>query len=242
VSNVEQAGAFAVGAAASGALLVGALIALAARPGARTNAVVMALGAGVLLGSVSYDLVEEADSQLPFWQVAVMLFAGSAVFLIGARWIDRSGGHRRKHPEGHDEDSQGPAIVLGSVLDGIPESVVLGLSILQGAISWPLLAGVALSNLPEGMASTAGLRTSGWPVARIVGMWSAVVVVSGVACAAGYTLLETTGGAFAQAFAAGALLTMVTDTMLPGSYAVERTWTGGLVVAGFAFSVALSAL
>ncbi|MFL6288139.1 MAG: ZIP family metal transporter [Actinomycetes bacterium] len=237
-----MAEAFLVGAAASAMLLVGALVALIAKPNARTKAIVMALGAGVLIGSVSYDLVGEALGQLSVWAVGLWLFVGSATFLAGARWIEYSGGGRRKHPEGHDEDTQGQAIVLGSILDGIPESVVLGLSILQGKVSIPLLVGIALSNLPEGMASTSGLRLSGWSVRSIVGMWSAVVVASAVACAAGYALLETDGGAVAQAFAAGALLTMVTDTMLPDSYAVERTWTGGFVVAGFALAVALGAL
>lgn len=237
-----MAEAFVVGTLASATLLVGALIAVAARPGPRTQAVVMALGAGVLIGSVSYELVEEALGPLPVWQVAAWLFVGSAVFLLGARWIERTGGGRRKHPEGHDRDTQAQAIVLGSILDGIPESVVLGLSTLQGAVSLPLLVGIALSNLPEGMASTSGLRSSGWRASRVVTLWAAVALASGLACAAGYALLETDGGAVAQAFAAGALLTMVTDTMLPDSYAVERTWTGGFVVTGFALSVALGVL
>ncbi len=231
-----------VGAAAAAALLLGALIALVSRPSPRIKAVVMALGAGVLIGSVSYELVDEALTALPLWQVALTLFVGSAVFLVGARWIERSGGGRRKHPEGPDDDTQGKAIVLGSILDGIPESVVLGLTVLQGSVSVPLLTGIALSNLPEGMASTSGLRASGWSVRRIVGMWSAVVAVSAIACALGYLLLEAYGGGLAQSFAAGALLTMVADTMLPDSYAIERTWTGGFVVAGFALSVALGAL
>jgi len=237
-----MAEAFLLGIAAAATLLLGAVIALVASPSARAKAIVMALGAGVLVGSVSFELVGEALAEIPLWQVAASLFLGSAVFLIGARWLETAGGGRRKHPEGHDEESQDKAIVLGSVLDGVPESVVLGLSLLQGSVSAPLLTGIALSNLPEGMASTAGLRRSGWSVARIVAMWSAVVVVSGTACALGYLLLETEGGAVAQAFAAGALLTMVTDTMLPDSYSVERTLTGGFVVAGFALSVALGAL
>ena len=240
--SVRVLEAFVVGLAAARPLLICALIAVVARPNARVKAVVMALGAGVLIGSVSYELVDEALSSLDLWLVALMLFVGSATFLAGARWIEHSGGGRRKHPEGPDEDAQGKAIVLGSVLDGIPESVVLGLSVLQGGVSIPLFAGVALSNLPEGMASTSGLRSSGWSNARIVGMWVAVALVSGLACAAGYALLETDGGGVAQAFAAGALLTMVADTMLPDSYAIERTWTGGFVVTGFALAVALGAL
>ena len=202
----------------------------------------MALGAGVLIGSVAYELVDEALASIPLWQVALTLFVGSGAFLVGARLIERAGGGRRKHPEGPDDETQGRAIVLGSVLDGIPESFVLGLTVLQGSVSMPLLAGVALSNLPEGMASTTGLRASGWSSRRIIGMWSAVVLVSALASGLGYAVLEADGGAFAEAFAAGALLTMVADTMLPDSYAVERTWTGGFVVAGFALAVALGAL
>lgn len=231
-----------VGAAAASTLLIGALIALVARPSVRTGAVVMALGAGVLIGSVAYELVDEALASVALWQVSLALFLGSAAFLVGARLIERAGGGRRKHPGGPEDESRGLAIVLGSVLDGIPESFVLGLTVLQGGVSIPLLAGVALSNLPEGMASTSGLRASGWPAVRIIGMWTAVVVVSAVASGLGYLLLETDGGGLAEAFAAGALLTMVADTMLPDSYAVERTWTGGFVVAGFALAVALGVL
>lgn len=231
-----------VGAAAAATLLLGAVIALVARPKARTGAVVMALGAGVLIGSVSYELVDEALAAIPLWQVALALFVGSGVFLVGARLIERAGGGGRKHPEGPDDETQGRAIVLGSVLDGIPESFVLGLTVLQGGVSIPLLAGVALSNLPEGMASTSGLRASGWSSRRIIGMWSAVILVSTIASGLGYAVLEEDGGGIAEAFAAGALLTMVADTMLPDSYAVERTWTGGFVVAGFALAVALGAL
>jgi ZIP family zinc transporter len=231
-----------VGMVAAATLLVGAVIALVTTPSPRTSAVVMALGAGVLIGSVSYELVDEALASLSLWAVSVALFLGSAAFLVGARLIERAGGGRRKHPEGPEDESQGPAIVLGTVLDGIPESFVLGLTVLQGGVSVPLLAGVALSNLPEGLASTSGLRASGWSARRILGMWVAVVAVSGVAAGLGYALLEADGGGLAEAFAAGALLTMVADTMLPDAYAVERTWTGGFVVAGFALAVALGVL
>lgn len=231
-----------VGAMAASTLFLGALIAVVFRPSARVGAVVMAVGAGVLIGSVAYELVDEALMTQSLWAVATALFVGSGTFLVGARLIERAGGGRRKHPEGPADQTRGLAIVLGSVLDGIPESFVLGLTVLQGAVSVPLLAGVALSNLPEGMASTSGLRASGWSTRRVLTMWGVVVIGSAASAGAGYALLETDGGALAQAFAAGALLTMVADTMLPDSYAVERTWTGGFVVAGFALAVALGAL
>jgi ZIP family zinc transporter len=137
------------------------------------------------------------------------------------------------------------AIVLGSVLDGIPESFVLGLTVLQGGVSVSLLVAVALSNLPEGMSSSSGLRAAGWREGRVVLMWLAVVVVSAVSAAAGYVLLNPAGGAsgaLVQAFAAGALLAMLADTLLPEAYKVEGVLTGPLVVAGFAISLALSAI
>ena len=135
--------------------------------------------------------------------------------------------------------------MLGSVLDGIPESFVLGLTVLQGGVSVSLLAAVALSNLPEGMSSSSGLKEAGWPRNRVLAMWSAVVLVSALAAAAGYGILDPASGetaALAQSFAAGALLAMLVDTLLPEAYAVEGVLTGPLVVAGFAVSLALSAV
>jgi zinc transporter, ZIP family len=95
------------------------------------------------------------------------------------------------------------------------------------------------------MASSSGLEAAGWPKRRVLLMWSAVVLVSGVAAALGYVLLDPAGGrtgALVQAFAAGALLAMVAATLLPQAYAVEGVWTGTLVVIGFATSIALSAI
>ena len=137
------------------------------------------------------------------------------------------------------------AIVLGSVLDGIPESFVLGMTVIQGNVSFALLAGVSLSNLPEGMASSSGLRAAGWPRGRVVLMWSAVIVASALSAAAGYVLVDPASGrtgAIAQAFAAGALLAMLTDTLLPEAYAVEGVATGPLVVTGFAVSLLLASV
>jgi ZIP family zinc transporter len=135
--------------------------------------------------------------------------------------------------------------VFGSVLDGVPESFVLGLTVLQGGVSVPLLAGVLLSNLPEGLSSSSGLRIAGWSRARVVRMWLIVIAVAGVSAALGYVLLDPASGrsgAFAQGFAAGALLAMITDTMLPEAYDVEGTSTGALVAIGFAISLMLSAI
>jgi ZIP family zinc transporter len=236
--------AFLWGAAGASALLVGSAIAYAWAPGRRTIAVVMAVGTGVLIGSVSYELVEDAIESSDVVWVATLVLAGAATFTVGDWLLDRGGGSKRKDPTGAQAGGSPLAIVLGSVLDGIPESFVLGLTVLQGGVSVSLFAGIALSNLPEGMASSSGLRLAGWRRARVFWMWAAVVLVSGISAALGAAVLDPggRGSAAAQAFAAGALLAMVTDTMLPEAYEVEGVLTGSLVVAGFAASLGFQAL
>ena len=135
--------------------------------------------------------------------------------------------------------------MFGSVLDGIPESFVLGLTVLQGQVSVALFAGIVLSNLPEGMSSSAGLRVAGWTRATVVRMWLVVIAVSAVAAALGYIVLDPDGGrpgALAEAFAAGALLAMVADTLLPEAFEVEGVFTGSLVAIGFSLSLMLAAV
>ena len=240
-----MAEAFGWGALGAAALLIGALVAYLLSPTRRVIAVVMALGTGLLIGSVSYELVDDAlEHQAVAW-VALMVLVGAATFTVGDWLLERGGGGDRKDPTGAQTEGSPLAIVLGSVLDGIPESFVLGLTVLQGGVSVSLLAGVVLSNLPEGMSSSSGLKAAGWPQGRVVLMWSAVVLVSALAAAAGYALLDPASGrtgALVQAFAAGALLAMLADTLLPEAYAVEGVLTGPLVVAGFAVSLALSAV
>lgn len=240
--------AFIWGAAAAAMLLVGAVVAHVARPGPKPNAVIMAVGAGLLFGSVAYDLIEEALQAGSFLLVSAAFFLGSIAFVLGDWLLDRRGGKNRKDPNGEQAAGSAEAIVMGSVLDGIPESFVLGLTVLQGGVSIPLLVGVALSNLPEGMSSSSGLRSAGWSLGRVSRMWAVVVLVSALAAVAGYVLLNPKDGiglvgqAVAQAFAAGALLTMLSDTMVPEAYQEVRHLTGGLVALGFAGSLALAAL
>jgi ZIP family zinc transporter len=237
--------AFGWGALGASALLIGALIAYLLSPTRGVIAVVMALGTGLLIGSVSFELIDEALKYQAVAWVAAMVLGGAAVFTVGDWLLERRGGGDRKDATGAQADGSPLAIVLGSVLDGIPESFVLGLTVLQGGVSVSLLAAVALSNLPEGMSSSSGLRQAGWPRNQVVAMWSVVVLVSGTAAAAGYAMLGPASGrtgALVQAFAAGALLAMLADTLLPQAYAVEGVLTGSLVVTGFAVSLALSAV
>jgi zinc transporter, ZIP family len=237
--------AFLWGAFAASALLVGALVAYVVTPSKKLIAVVMALGAGLLIGSISFELIDEALKSTEVAWVGLYTLLGAAAFTVGNRIIDARGGGDRKDSGGDQASGSPLAIVLGSVLDGIPESFVLGLTVLQGGVSVALLIGVVLSNLPEGLSSSSGLRIAGWRRSRVVQLWLIVVAVSGVSAALGYALLDPTSGhtgAFAQGFAAGALLAMITDTMLPESYTEEGVSTGSLVAIGFAISLMLSAI
>src|SRR5262249_1732929 len=140
----------------------------------------------------------------------------------------------------------GRDIVLGAILDGIPESIVIGTSLLGGGtVNVAMVAAVFISNLPESIAASDGLARSGTPAARLFGLWLALCLVCAVAAALGYGIvgaLPAGVGAFVQAFAAGALLTMLGDSMIPEAYARARHWAGLCLVLGFAVSFGLTAL
>jgi ZIP family zinc transporter len=227
-------------------LLIGGLVALRVSISRLVLGLVMAFGAGVLISAVAFELVEEAFEQSGLLSdVAIGLFAGCAVFSIGDALIDRLGGEDRKSISAEQTDGSALAIVLGIVLDGIPESAVIGLTVLEGgSVSVAMLVAVFLSNLPEAVAATSGLVAGGWRTARILGLWSGVVAVSGLAALAGYALFDGASPsvvAFVLAFAGGAILTMLADTMMPEAFAHGGRLAGVLTTIGFATAFAVSA-
>jgi zinc transporter, ZIP family len=239
--------AFAWGALASTSLILGGLIALRVRISNLALGLVMAFGAGVLISAVAYELVGEAlETSDGAGGVALGLFAGCAAFSIGDALIDRFGGEGRKHSGGRQTGGSALAIVLGIVLDGIPESVVIGLGLLAGeGVSAAVLAAVFLSNLPEAIAATTGLSKAGWRQSNIIGLWLLVTAVAGIASLAGYALLEDASAntiAFVLAFAGGAVLTMLADTMMPEAFEHGGKLVGVFTTVGFAIAFALSAL
>jgi ZIP family zinc transporter len=204
----------------------------------------MAFGSGVLISAVAYELVEEAARTADNGAaVAIGLFAGALTFFLGDLWLDRMSG---PHGNRRSSASAGLPIVLGSVLDGIPETAVLGLSLLtDGTISVAVLAAVFISNVPEGIAATAELRGGGWPVGRVLLLWSGVGLVCAAAAAAGYGLLDGASDnvvAGVDAFAGGAVLTMLADSLIPDAFKYGGPAAGLLTTTGFAVSFGISAL
>jgi zinc transporter, ZIP family len=231
--------AFGWGTLAASSLVIGALIAVWFHISLRVIGLIMGFGAGVLISAVSFDLIEEAaaDSSGHGW-IAAGLFAGCLVFFGGDRLIDKLGGKQRKDPSGDQEDGSAMGIVLGSVLDGIPESMVIGLTIFEGGkVGAAYLAAVFISNLPESISSTSGLLTGGWKKSKVLWMWGAIAVISGIASLAGYALFQDSSPdtvGFVLAFAAGAILTMLANTMFPEAYQHGGKLVGVVTTLGFA--------
>lgn len=240
--------AFLWGALAASSLVVGGLIAMRYQLSRRALGLIMAFGAGVLISAVAFDLVLEAHTtSAGNGGVGLGLFLGCGAFFVGDLIIDGLGGADRKAikrsggqacSSSGQTDGSGLAIVLGIILDGIPESAVLGLTILlNGTVSAAFLIAVFLSNLPEAMAATAGLINSGWSKGRALGLWLLVMAVSGLAAAAGYGMLQNASNrtvATVMAFAAGAILTMLADTMMPEAFEHAGRLAGLLTTLGFA--------
>ncbi len=238
------------------ALLIGALVALVARVPLRAVGLVMGFGSGVLVSAVAFELTAEAIAEGGLTVTAIALIAGGLVFVLGDWELANRGAHRRKspihggtHPPGAGGATVSPAglaLVLGSVLDGIPESAAIGVSLLDGGgVGVAFVAAVFLSNLPEGLAATSGLRAAGRTTGRILTLWLAVALASALAAALGYGLLAHGGpvalGAI-QAFAGGAVLAMLANSMLPEAVDHGGRLVGLAAVLGFAAAVLLRAL
>jgi zinc transporter, ZIP family len=230
---------------AASTLLLGGLIAVFHVPRPRTLGLVMGFGSGVLLSAVSFELIDEAVETSGRLRGAVLgLLVGAIVFTVGDVVISRFGYAERKDISGAPPDAGGLTIVLGALLDGIPESAVLGLTLLQtGSIGAAMLVAVFVSNLPEGIAATVGLRNSGWSTSRIVTLWSAIALASGASAAAGFALLDSASPdtvAFVLSFAAGAVLTMLATSMIPEAYEHAGRSVGLVTVLGFIIAFAIN--
>ena len=242
------------GAVGAATLLLGAVLAFAIDLPTRLRGLILAFGAGALFGAVAYELFEEAVSVADAGITVLIGFAiGAIVFFAGSLAIDRMGGARPVAdgvPDGQrlasrrDPRTDGLAVLLGTVLDGIPESIVLGASLIGGTgVGIPVLVAIAISNVPEGLSATEDLSAAGFGRARILRMWTTVVIASTIAAGLGFALLSAAGPnltAFVDAFAAGAILTMLAESMIPEANEIGGREVGLATALGFAVAASLS--
>jgi ZIP family zinc transporter len=242
--------AFVWGGIAASSLLIGGLLVMWRPVSQRTLGLVMGFGAGVLISAVAFELAAEAvqrvgSSDGGWLAVGGGLMVGALAYSVGDWWIDRLGGGDRKRSQ-QEAGGSALALTLGIVLDGIPESVTIGLSLLAGeSVSVAMLVAVFLSNLPESMAATTGFERSGRSRRWTIGLWLLIVVVSALSSLAGYALFDTASDlvvAGMLAFAAGAVLTMLADTMMPEAFAYGGKAVGLLTTLGFGVALAIVVL
>lgn len=235
------------------ALLIGAAIAYFARLPQRLIAAIMAAGSGVLISAVAFDLMDEAYRRGGFDSTAIGFFGGALVYTGANILVSRAGAKHRKRSGSNPKQSQataqegsGLSIAVGALLDGIPESVVIGVSLLEGSgASLVTVAAVFLSNVPEGLSSAAGMKKAGRSAIYIFGVWGAIAMASGLAAALGYAVMAGASPdiiAATTAVAAGAILAMLVDTMIPEATEEAHEFSGLIAVAGFLLAFILSKL
>src|SRR5918996_1934137 len=234
------------GAVGASSLLLGAVIGLVVSLPRAVIGLILGFGAGTLISALTFELTEEAFRLGGADAVAIGLAAGALTYFAGDWLIERRGAENRMSSMGEQSAGSGSVLLFGAVLDGIPESAVIGITLLEGSgVGVPVLAAVFLSNLPESLSSATGMQMAGHSRRYVLGVWTVVVAAPGLPAALGFGLLEGASGnttGLIQAFAGGAVLTMLVDTMVPEAIKRGGGKGGPVTVLGFALAYLLSTL
>jgi ZIP family zinc transporter len=231
------------GGLSSAALFLGQALAPVLEPHAKATGLLMGFGAGTMLSVVAYELVPASDAG-EGWGVGVGFLFGAVVYYVADRVIDSRGGDDRIDLDGTDAvGGSGAAMFLGALLDGLPEAFILGVGIaLGGGVSVAFVVAVFVSNVPQGAAGTLALRQTGTSNRTIAQMWGALTLASAAVAAAGFVLSDSIPdkGVYAQAFAAGAVLVMLANTMMPEAFRHGGKTVGLMTVVGYLVAATLS--
>ena len=234
------------GIASGFSLLIGAGMALYFSFSQKTIARFMAFGSGVLICALTFGLMEEAFGLGGFDATIIGFLLGGLTFILGDYIILRLGGrHKRNRPD-EKTGLNGQAIVLGALLDGVPESAALGIALFAGkGLGFLMLAAIFLSNLPEGISSVPGLLREKFTKKFVMSMWLVASVVLALIVVASYFFLreiDPNNLGIIEAFAAGAILAMLADTMMPEAYEEGGATIGIITVLGFIIAFVASRL
>ncbi len=225
------------GAIAGSPLFFGALLGIFTNLPKKITGLIMSFGTGVLIGAASFELLTEAVYEGGLFATSIGFLSGALVFTLSEGIISKRGGSERKRSKKSAENHSGLSIFIGTIIDAIPESIIIGVSLLdQGTVSYLMLIAVLISNFPEGLSSTVGLKHDGYTKKTILIMWLIVVVLSSLSSLLGFALLQDSPShivSIISAFAAGGIFAMVSSTMMP-----EAFEEGGAVV-GFIASLGL---
>lgn len=224
--------ALGVGLLAQSSLLLAGVVVCWIRFSRRVVGLLAGFGAGALIAAIAFDLVPETDG-LSTWQLTLGMLAGVAIFLAGDWLVEKRFGDRG--------EGGAMGIVVGSVVDGVPESVIIGIQIASGnPVGAAFIGAVWVSNIPQAIAPSADLAGDGWSARRLARLWTLVVLACGAAAAAGYAVTTLAGaatGAWMAAIAAGGLLAMLTDSLIPFAYERGKQLAGAATVLGFCLAL-----
>jgi zinc transporter, ZIP family len=246
----EAAWAFCYGAAAASGLLFGAILGLITQLRHRAIAAIMSLGAGVLLSIASVEVASEALRLAGVASTAGGLVAGAATFsianaaLLTAKDRKRCGECKPQSTEA-DAPGSGTSIALGTALDAVPEALILGVTLRAGEPSLALIVALALSNLPEALSGTAGMRLASRSTTYVLSLWSGIALGTAAATALAFHFMSGLGPdatAILKAYGAGALIAMAAETMIPEAFHNGPRYSGVLAAAGFAALILLGEL
>lgn len=232
------------GALATSSLLIGALLALVRTWSPRIVGLVLAFGAGALISAVAFELALEGDAVGGFAWLAAGIALGALTYYLLDGVVERLGDAGRARQRHRSGTAAGPALALGAFLDGVPEQAVLGIGLAGGEpVSVGLLCAIFVSNLPEAIGSASALREAGRSGRWVLGLWGGVAALTTLATLGGYALGDAASGELRAAidgFAAGALLVMLVDSMIPEAVRDAGRQAGLVTTLGFALAAALS--